>query len=97
MLLSDALARAAQERPDDNAVVFGDRLLTWSQWHERVRRLTGALASAGIGRGDRVAVLDRNHVAVLDAILAAGALGAATVVPNWRLKDEDGPAKRAQA
>lgn len=89
MLLSGALARAAHERPDDNAVVFGDRRLTWSQWHERVRRLTGALAAAGIGRGDRVAVLDRNHVAVLDAILAAGALGAATVVPNWRLKDEE--------
>ena len=89
MLLSDALARAAHERPDDNAVVFGDRRLTWSQWYERVRHLTGALAAAGIGQGDRVAVLDRNHVAVLDVILAAGALGAATVVPNWRLKDEE--------
>ena len=89
MLLSDALARAAHERPDDNAVVFGDRRLTWSQWHERGQRLTGALAAAGIGRGDRVAVLDRNHIAVLDVTLAAGALGAATVVPNWRLKDEE--------
>lgn len=88
-LLSDGLARAAQARPDDNAVVFGNLRLTWSQWHERVRRLTGALAAAGISRSDRVAVLDRNHVAVLDVILAAGALGAATVVPNWRLKDEE--------
>ena len=34
-------------------------------------------------------MIDRNHVAVLDVILAAGALGAATVVPNWRLKDEE--------
>ena len=89
MLLSDALARVAHERPDDNAVVFGDLRLTWSEWHERVRRLAGAFAAAGVGRGDRVAVIDRNHIAVLDAILAAGALGAATVVPNWRLKDEE--------
>ena len=89
MMLSDALARAARECPDDNAIVFGDRRLTWTQWHERVRRLTGAFAAAGIGRGDRVAVIDRNHVAVLDVILAAGALGAATVVPNWRLQDEE--------
>jgi acyl-CoA synthetase (AMP-forming)/AMP-acid ligase II len=89
MMLSDALARAARDCPDDNAVVFGDRRLTWSQWHERVQRLTGALAAAGIRRGDRVAVIDRNHLAVLDLILAAGALGAATVVPNWRLKDEE--------
>mgnify|MGYP002737178352 CR=1 FL=1 len=88
-LLSDGLARAAQARPDDNAVVFGNLRLTWSQWHERVRRLTGALASAGISRGDRVAVIDRNHLAVLDLILAAGALGAATVIPNWRLQDTE--------
>ena len=89
MKLSDALARAARECPDDNAVVFGDRRLTWTQWHERVQQLTGAFAAAGIRRGDRVAVIDRNHVAVLDVILAAGALGAATVVPNWRLQDEE--------
>ena len=89
MLLSDGLARVAREQPDDEAVTFGDLRLTWSQWQERVRRLTGAFAAAGIGRGDRVAVIDRNHVAVLDVILAAGALGAATVVPNWRLKDEE--------
>lgn len=89
MMLSDALARAARECPDDNAVIFGDRRLTWTHWQERVRRLTGAFAAAGIRRGDRVAVIDRNHVAVLDVILAAGALGAATVVPNWRLQDEE--------
>lgn len=89
MLLSDGMARTARELPDDEAVVFGDLHLTWAQWHERVRRLTGALSAAGIVRGDRVAVIDRNHVAVLDLILAAGALGAATVVPNWRLRDEE--------
>ncbi len=89
MLLSDGLARVAGEQPDDEAVVFGELRLTWSQWRERVHRLTGALFAAGIGRGDRVAVIDRNHIAVLDVILAAGALGAATVVPNWRLKDEE--------
>ena len=89
MLLSDALVRLAGERPDDNAVVFGDMRLTWADWHERVRCLTGAFAAAGVGRGDRVAVIDRNHIAALEAVLAAGALGAATVIPNWRLRDEE--------
>ncbi|MGA1147088.1 MAG: AMP-binding protein [Candidatus Nanopelagicales bacterium] len=89
MLLIDDLARAAAEQPDAPGVSYDGRQWTWSQWHDRVRRLTGALVSAGLGRGDRVAVIDRNHVAILDVILAASSLGAATVVPNWRLKDDE--------
>lgn len=76
-------------RPDDEAVAFGDLRMTWSAWARRVEQATGALAAAGIGRGDRVAVIDRNHIASLDMILAAGALGAATVLPNWRLADAE--------
>jgi acyl-CoA synthetase (AMP-forming)/AMP-acid ligase II len=89
MLLIDDLARAAAEQPAAPAVTYDGCEWTWSQWHDRVRRLTGALASAGLGRGDRVAVVDRNHIAILDVIFAASSLGAATVVPNWRLKDEE--------
>lgn len=89
MLLSEVLARAATGRPHEEAIAFGALRLTWSQWHERIRRVAGALAAEGIGHGDRVAVIDRNHIAVLDVILAAGSLGAATVVPNWRLKDAE--------
>lgn len=88
-LLVDTLTRLATDRPHDEALTSGGLRLTWSQWHERVRRATGALASAGIGRGDRVAVIDRNHLAALDMIMAAGALGAAAVLPNWRLTDEE--------
>ena len=89
MLLSEGLARAATDRPHEEAIAFGGLRLTWSQWQERIRRVAGALAAEGIGHGDRVAVIDRNHIAVLDVILAAGTLGAATVVPNWRLKDAE--------
>lgn len=89
MLLHDWLARAAQDRPDDEAIAFDESRLTWSQWHARVRRTTGALAEAGLGPGDRVAVIDRNHLACLDVLLAAGALGAATVVINSRLTDAE--------
>jgi len=89
VLLIDDLARAADDQPDSNAIEFAGVRLTWSQWRERVRRVMGALASAGVTRGDRVAVIDRNHIAILDVILAASALGAATVIPNWRLKDDE--------
>lgn len=88
-LLTERLKVIASERPDEAALTFDDLHLSWSQWHRRVRHATGALAAAGITHGDRVAVIDRNHIATLDMILAASAIGAATVVPNWRLQDEE--------
>ena len=88
-LLSESLALWAGERPDEEAVEFGDLRLTWSQWHERVLRATGSLLSAGVARGDRVALIDRNHIAALDMVMAAGALGAVAILPNWRLRDEE--------
>lgn len=89
MLLSDSLAQAAQRQPDAEAIAFEGLRLSWAEWHERVQHTTGALAAAGVGRGDRVAVVDRNHLACLDVVLAAGSLGAATAVLNSRLTDTE--------
>lgn len=89
VLISDALARAAREQSDRPAIDFGDLRLTWAQWHERVRRAAGALAAAGVGPGDRVAVIDRNHIACLDILLAAGSIGAVTALLNWRLAEPE--------
>ena len=47
------------------------RTWTWAQWDDRVRRLAGALAELGIGRGDGVAFLDKNHPACVELTLAA--------------------------
>lgn len=89
MLLSDGVTKAAATHPHQEAIAYGDRRLTWSEWDERIRRTAGALADAGIGRGDRVAVVDRNHIICLDVLLAAGSLGASTVIVNWRLTDPE--------
>ena len=39
----------------------------------------------GVGRGDVVAFLDKNHPACVELTLAAASLGAATAVVNFRL------------
>ncbi len=88
-LISERLACAALLHPEDEAISYSGLHLTWREWHGRVRRVTGALAAAGVRHGDRVAVIDRNHIACLDIMMAAGALGAATVVVNWRLTDPE--------
>lgn len=79
------LGRWAAERPTAEALRFGDVRLTWGALDERVRRLAAALRAEGIGRGDRVAVLDLNHPSCLELTLACARIGAANAVVNFRL------------
>ena len=53
----DFIARAAQVYGNRLAVVHGAVRRTWAQTYERAQRLAGALAAAGIQRGDTVASL----------------------------------------
>jgi acyl-CoA synthetase (AMP-forming)/AMP-acid ligase II len=84
MLLRDGLDQWAEERPYAPAMTFGERSFTWDQWRERILTLTGALRSSGVRAGDRLAVLDLNHLATVELTLAASSFGAATVVLNFR-------------
>lgn len=79
------LTRWERERPDREAIRFGGRSWTWREVAERVQRLAGALRAAGIGPGDRVAVLDLNHPSCLELTLACARIGAANAVVNFRL------------
>jgi acyl-CoA synthetase (AMP-forming)/AMP-acid ligase II len=87
-LLRDSLDHWARVRPAAPAITFGEQTLTWAQWRMRVLRLTGALRDAGVQAGDRLAVLDLNHIATVELTLAASALGAATVPANFRLSPD---------
>jgi acyl-CoA synthetase (AMP-forming)/AMP-acid ligase II len=87
-LLRDRLDHWADVRPDDLAVTFGEQAFTWGQWRDRVLRLTGSLRGAGVRAGDRIAVLDLNHIATVELTLAASALGAAIVPANFRLSPD---------
>src|ERR1700730_15213480 len=83
--MTDAVAHWAAVRPDAEALTYGGARWTWAQWHDRIRRVAGGLAALGLGRGDRVAFLDKNNPACLEVALGAGQLGAACAVINWRL------------
>ncbi|HUR75297.1 MAG TPA: long-chain-fatty-acid--CoA ligase [Sporichthya sp.] len=88
-LISDRLAQWAAELPDSPALSYQGETISWSQWHERVRRLAGALKARGIGPGSVVATYDKNSPACLDLTLGASALGAAHAIANWRLSAEE--------
>jgi len=83
--MTDAVAHWAAVQPDAEALTYGEVRWTWAQWDDRIRRVAGGLAAGGLGRGGRVAFLDKNNPACLEVSLGAGLLGAVSAVINWRL------------
>jgi acyl-CoA synthetase (AMP-forming)/AMP-acid ligase II len=89
VFLTDRLAHWAEVQPDETAVTYLDRSWTWSQWYDRVRRLAGALQELGIGRGDVVSFLDKNHPACVELTFACSLIGAANAIINFRLAGDE--------
>ena len=56
--------------------------LTFEQMHRRSNALARALAERGVGEGDSVAVMCRNHRGFVDAVVAAAKLGADILLLN---------------
>ena len=87
--LDDRLAHWAEANPDGEAFTYLGRTWTWSQTDERVRRLAGALKAKGIGRGDVVSFLDKNHPSCVELTMAASTIGAANAIINFRLAGDE--------
>ena len=90
MYIGDYLGRRAIYSPERLAIVDTGRepalRLTYAQLNERANRLANWLReTAGIGKGDRVAILARDGVAHLDCFFACSKLGAIHTALNWRL------------
>lgn len=81
----DFIARAAQVYGQKPAIVHGNIRRTWAQTYERAQRLAGALAQAGIQRGDTVAVMLPNIPAMVEAHFGVPMLGAVLNTLNTRL------------
>lgn len=81
----EEVARRAREHGDAVAVADERRSLTYRELRERGLRLAGGLSERGVRPGDRVAILSRNCVEVIETYMALSLLGAATVPLNHRL------------
>jgi acyl-CoA synthetase (AMP-forming)/AMP-acid ligase II len=89
VFLDDRLEWWARQRPAAEAMSYLGRSWTWAQWHDRVRRATGALRDLGVVRGDVVAFLDKNHPACVEVTMACASIGAANAIVNWRLAPDE--------
>jgi fatty-acyl-CoA synthase len=81
----DFLRRSAYVYPEKTAVVDGSSRYTYRELAERSWRLANALRSAGLRKGDRVAVLLFNSEPMLEAHFGVPAAGGILVAINHRL------------
>jgi fatty-acyl-CoA synthase len=79
------LARSAAIYPKRLAVVHGERRYDWAETYRRCRRLAGALARRGIGKGDAVAVMAPNVPELFEAHFGVPMTGAVLNAINTRL------------
>src|SRR5438093_2265097 len=85
MSVLQGLRRACQINANGVATIDGGRRRTWAEFRDRVARFAGALQTAGVQRGDRVAILALNGDAYLEYFYATPWAGALVVPLNIRL------------
>jgi acyl-CoA synthetase (AMP-forming)/AMP-acid ligase II len=87
--LADLWERVVDEIPDHEALVCGDRRLTYAETDARATRLAHHLADGGIGVGDHVALQLYNGTEYLEAMLAAFKLRAVPINVNYRYGEDE--------
>ena len=73
---------AAIKHPHEIAIIDERGALSWERLHRRSNALAHSFAEMGIGHGDGVGIMCRNHRGFVEATLAAAKLGASALYLN---------------
>jgi acyl-CoA ligase (AMP-forming) (exosortase A-associated) len=87
-LIHQFIFSSAQRAPGAEALVHGQRRLTYAALADAVRHAANGLLAAGLGRGERVAVYLEKNVENVAAMFGAAAAGGVFVPVNPLLKPE---------
>ncbi len=89
MILTQVMRKAVHLYPHKRAIVCGGDSWTYAEFGHRVDRLSQALLSLGVEKGDRVAILHRNCHRFLECYYGAMQIGAVLVPMNYRLTSSE--------
>ena len=89
MRTTEFLTIAAAIVPERAAIVFDDKAVSFEGLQGRANRLANAMADLGVGRGDRVAIMQVNSVSSIEAYFATAQLDAIYVPINFRAKTDE--------
>ncbi len=87
--VADALRRSAARAPQQPAIQFYDRKLTYAQFDAIVNQTARLLLAKGIGRGDAIAILGVNSPEYAAAFFACARIGAVLVPINLLFTPEE--------
>ena len=79
MDIGSLFTRHARYRPSNLAFVFEKDRLTWSELNHSINRLSNALSTLGIQKGDKVATILPNCTELFETYWAAAKIGAVVV------------------
>lgn len=84
--IGDSLTRSAARSPDAEALVEGERRVSYREFNTRVNRLSNALLGSGLRPGDAVALISGNSIEFLVTYYACAKAGLVCVPMNlgWR-------------
>ncbi len=83
--IGDVVRFQAQEQPDQVVFTFQGDEMTYARLDAGSNRAAQALASKGVGKGDRIAYMGKNSHLYFEIMVGAAKLGAVMVPVNWRL------------
>ena len=89
MRTTEFLTIAGAIVPDRTAVNFDAEPVSFEGLQQRSNRLANAMAARGVGRGDRVAMMQVNCIQGIEAYFASAQLDAIYVPINFRAKTEE--------
>ncbi|HEX6754116.1 MAG TPA: AMP-binding protein [Solirubrobacterales bacterium] len=76
------VATAAHKYPHETMLIDERGSLTFERMHRRTNALAHAFAGMGIGHGDGIGIMCRNHRGFIEATLAAAKIGASALYLN---------------
>jgi acyl-CoA synthetase (AMP-forming)/AMP-acid ligase II len=89
MNIGSVLTQAAKASPEHTAIIYGDLRRTYREFNARANQLAGQLRKAGVKKGDRIAILQKNCPELLETLFATFKTGAITVPMNARLHPKE--------
>jgi len=84
MNLANFLHQAARRQGNEIGFIWGEESWTWADLARRVNAMAAALATKGIGKGDRVLVQSKNCNQMFESMFACFQIGAVWVPANFR-------------
>ena len=83
--VADIVRKHGKEQPDQAAIVYDDRTVTYGELDQRSNRFANGILAEGVGEQERVAYLDKNAPEYFDALFGTGKANAVLCAVNWRL------------